>query len=185
MRQFLVLAAVAAASSVGCANARYVQKIEGEGVVAVPVNSDAWPSYNRTNALKLIEEHVGPAYEIVEEREVKTGTSTTNTQNTDREQTFNSEVPFLPAERQTTTSTTTASDVKEYHIHYRRKAGGLTGFPGTTPAANAVLPAAGAAPAGGVVTADHTEPAASAAPTAPLPPSGGLPPPDMTGIGTR
>lgn len=186
MRRFLVLAAaVTTASSVGCANARYVQKIEDEGVVAVPVNSDAWPSYNRTSALKLIEQHVGPAYEIVEEREVKTGTATTNTQNTNREQTFNSEVPFLPAEKRTTTSTTTASDIKEYHIHYRRKAGGLTGFPGTTPSASAIMPAGGAAPASGVVPALHTEPAASAAPTTPLPPSGGLPPPDMSGIGTR
>ena len=131
MKRFLMLAAaVAVASTVGCANARYVQKVGDEGVVAVPVNSDAWPSYNRTSALKLIEQHVGPGYEIVEEREVKTGTATTNTQNTNREQTFNSEVPFLPAERQTTTTTTTAAAITEYHIHYRKRSGGTDRVPG-------------------------------------------------------
>ncbi|HET6574785.1 MAG TPA: hypothetical protein VFG68_14365, partial [Fimbriiglobus sp.] len=172
MRRFLALAAaVAAASTVGCANARYVQKIEDEGVVAIPVNSDTWPSYNRTSALKLIEQHVGSAYEIVEEREIKTGTTTSNVQNTRNEQTFNSEVPFLPAEKQTTTSTTTAADITEYHIHYRKRAGGLTGFPG-------------AAPAGGVVPAHHTQPQADT--TSGVTPAGGaLPPPDMTGLGGR
>jgi hypothetical protein len=195
MRRFLVLAAaVAAASTVGCANARYVQKAGDEGVVAIPRNSDAWPEYNRTSALKLIEQHVGPAFEIVEEREVKTGTATSNTQNVNREQTFNSEVPFLPAERETTTTTTTARDITEYHIHYRRKAGGLTGFPGATPPANAVVPTGGAAPAGGVVPAHHTQPqgatangvtpAGVAMPPTPTP-AGALPPPDMTGIGAR
>jgi hypothetical protein len=195
MRRFLVLAAaVAAASGVGCANARYVQKIADEGVVAIPVNSDTWPSYNRSGALKLIEQHVGPDYEIVEEREVKTGTATTNVQNTKNEQTFNSEVPFLPAARQTTTATTTAADITEYHIHYRRLAGGLTGFPGTAPPANAVVPAGGAAPASGVMPAHHTEPQAGAVggvtqaggamPPTPTP-AGALPPPDMTGIGAR
>jgi hypothetical protein len=188
MRRFLVLAAaVAAASTVGCANARYVQKIDNEGVVAIPRNSDTWPDYNRSNALKLIEQHVGQGYEIVEEREIKTGTTTSNVQNTNREQTFNSEIPFLPAEKQTTTTTTTAHDITEYHIHYRRRAGGLTGFPGTTPA-SAVVPAGGTAPAGGVVPAHHTQPQAAAT-TAPMPstptPAGGLPPPDMTSIGSQ
>lgn len=180
MRRFLMLAAsVAVASAVGCANARYVQKVGDEGVVAVPVNSDAWPSYNRTNALKLIEQHVGPGYEIVEEREVTTGTATTNTQNTNREQTFNSEVPFLPAEKQTTTTTTTAANITEYHIHYRKRSGGLTGFPGTTAPANAIVPT------NAVVPVEHTQPPADAGPTVPVPPSGALPPPDLTGIGTR
>ncbi|HVK16747.1 MAG TPA: hypothetical protein VM533_07340 [Fimbriiglobus sp.] len=189
MSRFLVLAAaVAVASTVGCANARYVQKIDNEGVVAVPANSDAWPSYNRTNALKLIEQHIGPAYEIVEEREIKTGTATSNVQNTTSEQTINSEVPFLPAEKQTTTTTTTAQDLTEYHIHYRRKAGGLTGFPGTTPA-TAVAPAGGMAPAAsGVVPAVHTQaspaPAGAAMPPTPTP-AGALPPPDMNGVGLK
>ncbi len=182
MRRFLVLtAAVAVASSVGCANARYVQKAGDEGVIAIPANSDVWPSFNRTNALRMIEEHVGPAYEIVEEREVKTGTATTNTQNTNVEQTVNSQVPFLPAQKQTTTTTTTAADSTEYQIHYRKRTGGMTGFPGT----GAVVPTGGATPAGGVVPAVHTQPAASTALPPTVTPAGALSPPDMTGIGMK
>jgi hypothetical protein len=94
-------------------------------------------------------------------------------------------VPFLPAEKQTTTTTTTARDITEYHIHYRKRTGGLTGFPGTTPAANPILQAGGTAPAGGVVQAIHTQPQADAVPTIPVPPPGALPAPDMTGIGGR
>jgi hypothetical protein len=177
MKRVLILAAaVATASSVGCANARYVQKMGDEGIVAIPNNTDAWPSYNRTEACRLIEQHVGPNYEIVEEKEVVTGTATTNNQNTNRKATFNTDVPFLPAEKQTTTTTTTSRNLTEYQIHYRKKPGGPTGFPGTP-----VAPAGGAAPAGGVVPAMHTEPHAAAPAAQP----GGLPPPDMTGLGGR
>jgi len=186
MKRLLVLAAaVVDASSVGCANARYVQKSLDEGIVAVPSNTDAWPDYNRTNALKLIEAHVGPAYDIIDEGEVKTGTATTKVKNTDREATLNPTLPgVLPAEKQTTTTTTTARDLTEYQIHYRKKAGGLTGFPGT-----GVTPAGGvAAPAGGgVVPAQYTTPPAGtvgATPqtVAPAAQAGALPPPNLAGV---
>src|SRR5690242_10545260 len=137
MKRFLILAAaVATATSVGCANARYVQKMGDEGIVAIPNNTDAWPNYNRTEACRLIEQHVGPAYEIVEEKEVVTGTATTNNQDTNREATFNPDVPFLPAERQTTTTTTTPRHLAEYHTDHRKKVGGLPGSPRTGRAAD-------------------------------------------------
>ena len=63
----LVLAAVVAGLS-GCASpARYVETQGDTGVVAIPSNSDVWPNYNRKAAMALIEKHVGPNYEIVEE----------------------------------------------------------------------------------------------------------------------
>jgi hypothetical protein len=161
MKRFLVLAAaVAAASTVGCANARYVQQTPDEGVVAIPSNTDAWPDYNRTQALKLIEQHVGPAFDIVEEREVNVGTATTSYQDASQELTA-----------------TATRNVNEYHIHYRRRAGGLTGFPGTG------VPAGGMVPTGGIVPVQHTEPKTNALPADTVTPAGGLPPPDMTGLG--
>ena len=167
MRRFLVLAAaVAVASSVGCANARYVQKSADEGIVAVPSNTDTWPDNNRTNALKLIEQHVGPYYDIVDEREVTTGHDTINHQDTKREATFNGDVPFLPAEKQTTTTTTTTVPRKDYHIHYRRSAPGIAG----RGAGFSTEGATGAAPS--IVPAAHSAPAAQSP----------LPPPDMSGL---
>src|SRR5262245_48825273 len=173
MKRVLILIAAAwAASGVGCANARYVQKAGDEGVVSVADNSDVWPTYNRSNALKLIEQHVGPDYEVVEEGEVVTGQSTVNTQNTNREATANKKFPYLTGERETTTATSTTSDLKEYRIHYRRKplgpsiGGGLAPAGGVPPATGGVQPASGT-----VAPAAMTQ-------------SPGLPPPDLTGFGT-
>lgn len=167
-RLLLLAAAVMAAASTGCTNARYVQKTSEEGVVAISDRSDVWPSYNYTNARKLIAEHVGTDYEIVEEREVNTGTATTTAQNKTNEATFNSEIPFLPAEKQTTMTTTTARSLTELHIHYRKK------MPGT-----AVSPQATIQQTGGT--------SAVAKPTtiAPAAMTGAMPPPDMTGTGIQ
>lgn len=184
MRRVLVLAAaVAAATACGCANARYVQKAGDEGVIAIRSNTDTWPDYNRSNAMKMIESHVGPGFEIVEEKEVVTGSVTNNTQQTKEEATFNSEIPILPASKQTTTTMTTSTPVTEYQIHYRRSAGGLTRFPGGG------LPAAyPTPPASEIVQTSHTAPAvghtpASVSPASLTAGSPALPPPNLTGLG--
>lgn len=64
----------------GCASARYVERQADSGVVAIPENSNHWPTYYRQAALDLIEKHVGPHYEILEEREVVVGQQTSNNQ---------------------------------------------------------------------------------------------------------
>jgi hypothetical protein len=110
--------------------------------------------------MKLIEQHVGPSFDIVEEKEVATGQTTVNNQNTNKEATFNSSVPFLPAEKQTTTTTTTTHDITEYRIHYRKRTGIAVG-----------TPAGGAGPVGGLSIGGVTQtgaqvPAATTAPGA-------------------
>lgn len=115
-----VLLALALAG--GCASpAKYVEKRGDAGVVAIPANTDTWPNHNRTAALALIQKHVGANFEILEEREVVVGQATSNNQQVNTEQTVNRELPFiLPAEKQTTTSTTTQRDLTEWRIVYRR-----------------------------------------------------------------
>jgi hypothetical protein len=68
-------------------------------------------------------QHLGPNYEIIEEREVVTGQSTTNNQQTNTEAVQNKRNPKLPGELQTTTSTTMQRDVTEWRIWYRRGVG--------------------------------------------------------------
>ena len=154
-------AAVVAAASTGCGGARYVHRSGDEGIVAIPANTDAWPSNHRSGAMKLIEQHVGPSYDILEEKEVATGQTTTNNQNTNKEATFNTSIPFLPAEKQTTTTTTTTRDVTEYRIHYRKRTGVAVGAPGGGPGP------VGGLPIGGVVQTGAQVPAGvSAAPGA-------------------
>jgi hypothetical protein len=72
---------------------RYAQKLEDEGVVAVPNNS----TENRVQAIELIERHIGSDYQILSEGEVVKG-----------------------SERKLE-NLSTESTAKEYQIHYRKR----------------------------------------------------------------
>lgn len=105
-----------ALAAVGCGNARYIQKDADGGVIAMRADTSA----NRKKAEELMTAHVGPGYRVVEEKEVITGQETTDHVNTQTEPTVHSRIPFLPAQKQTTTTTSTTRDVTEWHITYRR-----------------------------------------------------------------
>jgi len=142
-------AAIILAAGNGCAAARYVQRQPGEGVVAIPDNSNFWPTYNRDQALKLIQEHVGPDYEIVKEEAVVTGQVTTTDQQT-TETPLQNRKTQAPAGTQTTVAQTTrTTDATQWYIHYRRRQGAATG--------GAVVPTGGPPGVnGGVVPAAAT-----------------------------
>lgn len=61
------------AGSAGCTSAHYIQKGPDSGVVAIPDNSDVWPTHYKTAALELIKAHIGKDYVILDERVVTTG----------------------------------------------------------------------------------------------------------------
>jgi hypothetical protein len=158
----LVVAGLLTSGLSGCASARYVQQGADGGVVAVQNGSNDWPSYNLNKAFKLIEQHVGPEYEIVWQGEQVVGQATTNNQNVQREVGTNSEIPFLPAEKTIVTNSTTSRDVTEWRIHYRKR---LPGPPAPS----------------GVVQTGHTVPAGPVGSWA-----GGMPPPqDANPFGGR
>ena len=120
-RLVLGVAAIVAGLS-GCASpARYVERSGETGVIAIPANTDSFPSYNRSEAMALIQKHIGSNFEIVEEREVATGKRTLNDQQVNNEQTWNTSNPLLPANKQTVQNTTTTQDMTEWRIAYRRK----------------------------------------------------------------
>ena len=100
-------------TGLGCAQARYVEKGSGEGIVAVPSNSDCWPTRNRTKALTLIEEHVGQDYEIVQEFEVARGSSTTDSESARTEPSVHESETSGPIGQSKATQAT------EYRIQYR------------------------------------------------------------------
>lgn len=136
----------------GCASpAHYVEKKADAGVVAIPANTNAWPNFNRREALTLIEKHVGPSYEIVEEREVVTGQSTATNQQVNTEPVANRRNPALPGERQTAASTTTQRDLTEWRIMYRRRPGPAPGINGGTPPSG-VMQTGGVPPQGAGLT---------------------------------
>ena len=117
---FALLGVLAAAG--GCGSpAQFVEKRPDSGTVAIPDNTNTWPMYNRREALALIQQHVGPNYEIIDERKVVTGQSTRNEQQTNTEQTQNKRNPNLTGERQTTTGIVTTQDITQWQITYRQK----------------------------------------------------------------
>lgn len=157
-RLVLGLSALVAAAS-GCASpARYVERGSDSGVVAVPTNTDAFPTYHYSEAMSLIRKHVGTDFEIVEEREVATGKQTFNDQKVNNEETWNTSNPFLPATKQTVQNTTTTKDVTEWRIAYRKKMKSpgpnptpSTGEIGRGGSTTGVTPAGGPAPVGSTV----------------------------------
>jgi hypothetical protein len=153
MTRFTLAVAAVVAGLSGCASpARYVERNakDGTGVVAIPMNSDAFPTYYYSEAKALIQRHVGPNFEIVDEKEVPVGQKTLNDQQVNNEQSWNTTNPLLPASRQTVQNTTTTQPVTEYRIWYRKKSPALS----TPPATH--LPAGGASP---IQPAIHTPPA--------------------------
>jgi hypothetical protein len=61
---------------IGCSEARLVMRDQYGGVVAIPANSDRWPSYNRKNAEELMSKQCPEGYVIESESEVQTGQRT-------------------------------------------------------------------------------------------------------------
>lgn len=73
MRYATWLMLVSLVGLVGCAGARHVQFDQGQGVVAIPANTNSWPNHYRDQAEKLMRERCPNGYEIIREEEVVTG----------------------------------------------------------------------------------------------------------------
>lgn len=146
MNRILFAAAAVVAGLSGCQSpARYVDMQADAGVVAIPADSDVWPTYYRTRALEKIREHVGANYEIIGQGEVPTGKTTINSQ-----QMSNDRISGV----------TTTQDTKEWQIAYRKKAlpttvtNGMPNMPGMGGVQQTQYrPGAGlgAQPAGGII----------------------------------
>jgi hypothetical protein len=123
MARFVWLAVVCAFTLVGgcAAPAKYIERKSDSGVVAVPDNTDTWPNYNRRAAMELIQKHVGPEYEIVEEKLVVTGHTVQNNRNVNTEPIVNPRNPALVGQRQTVSDNTTQQEITQWQISYRKK----------------------------------------------------------------
>jgi hypothetical protein len=147
-RRTVVVCVLAATlgGSVGCGSARFVQADSGGGVVAIPHNTNCWPTYYRDKADALLRQRFPGGYDIEREEEVVTGTvAHTNSQTktdekptlllagangtsekTSRDGTRFSDVlgglavPLGQTE-QKTEQTTTYRNLTEYHIHVRAR----------------------------------------------------------------
>lgn len=130
----------------GCAGRRLVRTDAAGGVVAIPNNSNYWPTYYRDKAEEMIRQRCPNGYEIVGEEEVVTGTVTNTSTQTNTKQApelllgggskstdknngsgGNTSSAFggvaLPVgdTQQTTQRTMTSTNVTEWRIQYRAK----------------------------------------------------------------
>jgi hypothetical protein len=138
----LVLAGLAVASLSGCAKARYVEVSQQGGIVAIPANTNRWPTYYRDQAMELIRQKCPDGYEVVQEEEFVTGqvartNSRTKTKQApsldlnalqnDARRSEDAGISFtglsIPLGRteEVTDETTNYTDVTEYRFHFRPK----------------------------------------------------------------
>jgi hypothetical protein len=138
----VLLAAISLVVWCGCAKPRLVRTSKDGGVVAIPSNSNQWPTYYRDKAEKLMREKCPDGYEIVQEEEVVTGQVTHMTSQTKTKEApsldlgkvaYDSRDPDnnaaslagvsipLGKKQEDVDATTDSQDVTEYHIHYRPK----------------------------------------------------------------
>ena len=112
--------AASLAALAGCNSARYVTVTSEGGVVAIPDNSNNWPSYNHKHAEELIQAKCPGGYVIEREEEVVVGSN----QYTDTTTKTKGD-PLLAALRiapvtEETQQHTTSSDIKEWRLYYHR-----------------------------------------------------------------
>jgi hypothetical protein len=149
--------------------------VDGTGTVAIPNNSDDWPTHYRSAALALIVKEAGPNYVITSEGEVVTGKSTVNNQQVTTDQVSNPRNPNQVGQQQTVSGSVTQKNLTEYRISFVRTQGppsatgpnarpntGVTqaGGPpaGTVPS---VFPQNNVVPAGGPTTGTNPRPSQS------------------------
>lgn len=139
---FALLAATVATG--GCASqAKYIERKTDTGIVAVPDDTDTWPNNNRKAALALIEKHVGPNFEILDERTVPTGRVARNSL-PETNEALNPRNQAYPAKRPISATPTQQEEATEYRITYRKLDSASTGTTVQTQ-----YPPTGVQPAGG------------------------------------
>src|SRR4051794_29118516 len=109
MSSFRLLApALLLAAAVGCGtSARLIQGTPDGGVVAIPSNSNYWPSKYRDEAEKLMAQRCPNGYDIVSEQEAVVGKTATTSENVDHR------APSDGRDQTTTTLTSTVMDQTE------------------------------------------------------------------------
>jgi hypothetical protein len=108
----------------GCASPHWVARDPNGGIVAIPANSNYWPTYYRNQADEMMRQVCSQGYVIDHEEQVTVGQTTTTQRNTDTHAydltSKRSPAPLTLASHNTT-ETTTTSDVNEYQITFHAK----------------------------------------------------------------
>ena len=145
MRSILLLTGLLVS---GCAGPRFVEVDRSGAVVAIPANTNTWPTYHRDKLDAMLRERFPNGYEIVSEEEVVTGSvahtrahtqmrepprlmlagaedTTRGTRHGEHSAAAFSGISLpLGQAQQHTQETTTYRDVSEWRVHVRAKSNG-------------------------------------------------------------
>jgi hypothetical protein len=116
---YVGVVAILLAGLSGCCNARLVSLDQNGGVVAIPSNTNFWPTYYRDKAEALIAQKCPEGYQIEREEEFVVGTThivRTNTEKTGDP--LLAALKIAPIEEQTT-QTTSSTDQTEWRIWFQ------------------------------------------------------------------
>ena len=102
----------------GCVSARYVLKDSNSGVVAMPSNSNSWPSHHRDKAEALMREQFPNGYVIELEEEAVVGQQTDFKEDRDGGSVKLGKFEIGTGKR---SGTQTTVNQNEWRIHYRRR----------------------------------------------------------------
>ncbi len=130
---------------VGCAGPRFVSQDQFGGTIAMPSNSDYWPTNYRSKAEQLMARKCPQGYHIEREEEVVVGQSATGQDSTDTQtQDLNGKKnrSNLQLTSTETTHSMTTHDITEYRISFRSNV-----IPGMNPMAVPRTPMSTALPA--------------------------------------
>ena len=103
----------------GCSSGRYVMRNGDRGIVAIPANTNAWPTRNWDHATELMSQHFPEGFEIEHEEEVVIEETTSYGENVKKDIAQVSENTTVHSG--TTSGSATITDKTEYRIHYRRR----------------------------------------------------------------
>lgn len=103
----------------GCTAARYVMRNPEQGVIAIPANTNHWPSRNREKADSLMLEHFPSGYVVEHEEEFVIGQTTQF--NEDRAGDVGLLGNRVVLSTGTRSGSATTTDQTEYRIYYRRR----------------------------------------------------------------
>jgi hypothetical protein len=108
-----------ALSCSGCAAGRYVMRSPDRGVIAIPANSNQWPSRHRQTAENLMGQHFPAGYVVEHEEEFVIGQTTHFDE--DRSGDIGLLGNYFTLSTGSRRGHATTIDRTEYRIYYRRR----------------------------------------------------------------
>jgi hypothetical protein len=119
---------VAVLAVCGCSQARLVQVNQDSGIVAIPTNSNSWPTYNHRAAEELMQRQFPEGYVIDQESRVVVGQHTT-----ENVQGNNHSLASVVFGLSNETRTSESHDFYEWQIRFHRKGAAAPEIPPNGP----------------------------------------------------